>query len=75
MNLLMKLNKKEKEIAKDRKDELIEKFSKNDELLELLLILREDNENSKTYVEENLVDLGERKAYTKIINKIFKKWR
>ena len=66
--------KRNTDIKYDRIEQLCVKYSSDEELFELLTLLEEDNNESKMYSEENLVDLGERRAYNKIKMEIFKKY-
>lgn len=66
--------KRNTDIKYDRIEQLCVKYSSDEELFELLTLLEEVNNESKMYSEENLVDLGERRAYNKIKMEIFKKY-
>lgn len=57
----------------DRLEKLKDKFCNDRDLFELICLIEEKNILSKLYTEENLVDLGERRAYNKIKMDIFKK--
>lgn len=66
------LNKHNDSYDKQRRiNELVTIYQNDTSLLELLLLLEETDVQTKLYTEENLVDLGERRAYNKIKMRIF----
>lgn len=71
MCIIKRKNKKPKD-TNLRLEELLRKYDNDFELLEMLLLIQEENVNNKMYVEENILDLGIRKAYDKLIHRIYK---
>lgn len=55
----------------DRIDELVSSYKNDERLFELLTLLEEEQISSKIFSDENVVDLGERRAYNKIKMRIF----